>query len=742
MPKMKKNAAIIFFLALAIMLDASCSFNPQTYSGGSDITLTLTGDDPAYYQVTSDCGNGISGIPPADLTPPIQLTCHYTTPGTHAYTATASMVYEDGICMGMGCPLESCGSATVTSTIAVPDTTPPAISSVQCDSSKNNTLIISWTTNEPATSNISFAGTNYLVSTTVDTSFGKIFNNLNAGTSYSYTITACDTAGNCGSTTGSCSTTSTSATIVEARGGGAAPSCRISASPAILTFAGSISATINYATLTIQLVQKSPITSWAAVFDCGNNKTASATCYSESGSCGASCSYDKPGTFVIKIKEPANLTGLCNANAPAVSVQFSASNTPTASVTPTPTATPQLNVTVCNATYCGWQNKCYPEGAIHPAYNDSGNCMYGICTNGGWKPKPEGSACGLELTCCGGQCVDKHSAPRCGGDLDCKNRRITGANACNRLKCTNPGACNSLCEAEAFPTCDGSTCEINSNDYCAAGGCLGFARSNDKCDCGENYTTNPDVCPPPEAVPEPEIVLNESFSEPDPIVPGAPAKIYVRIKSFYPLVSEGLSIKAPDGQTYSCSLDSASGRIICEFPMVLEGDYELTLLDTSGRKVVKVIKLSAAGGMQLVENPYAKMLFIAYGLLATGVLLGVGFAGYKFAYVPWYENQPPQRYKRAYRQARETNEKAKQLVKDLMAGKISGPTFEKTKREYEKTQTETRQEMNATEPLIGMEAAEKIKHEVEAEEEKPGRPKPPEEEGTPPQKKAFTGSFQ
>lgn len=83
---------------------------------------------------------------------------------------------------------------TVTVTSAPPDTTPPVISNVQATKSGNVNFVISWTTNEPATSVAIVNGTTY-TDNTLKTSHALTIRGKK-GVTYTYYVQSTDAAGN------------------------------------------------------------------------------------------------------------------------------------------------------------------------------------------------------------------------------------------------------------------------------------------------------------------------------------------------------------------------------------------------------------------------------------------------------------------------------------------------------------------------------------------------------------------
>lgn len=91
-------------------------------------------------------------------------------------------------------------SASFTDTITL-DTTAPTISAVASSGFSNNSATITWTTNEPATSQVNYGTTvSYGATTTLDTTLvtahSVVISGLNSQTLYNYRVRSKDTAGN------------------------------------------------------------------------------------------------------------------------------------------------------------------------------------------------------------------------------------------------------------------------------------------------------------------------------------------------------------------------------------------------------------------------------------------------------------------------------------------------------------------------------------------------------------------
>lgn len=87
------------------------------------------------------------------------------------------------------------------------DATSPVISSVSAGSITENSATISWTTDEDSNSTVYYGSTK--TKTTYEKDHGVSLSGLSASTTYSYTVTSCDLAGNCATSTSSSFTTTT-----------------------------------------------------------------------------------------------------------------------------------------------------------------------------------------------------------------------------------------------------------------------------------------------------------------------------------------------------------------------------------------------------------------------------------------------------------------------------------------------------------------------------------------------------
>ena len=108
--------------------------------------------------------------------------------------------------------LATSGDFTLT-TSAAPDTTPPVISGITASNVTVNGAVITWTTNEPATSRVEYGistsyGSSSALNSTPVTSHSRTLTGLAASTTYHYRVTSTDRAGNVATSSNSTFTTS------------------------------------------------------------------------------------------------------------------------------------------------------------------------------------------------------------------------------------------------------------------------------------------------------------------------------------------------------------------------------------------------------------------------------------------------------------------------------------------------------------------------------------------------------
>ena len=115
---------------------------------------------------------------------------------------------------------ESLGSDNFT---VIYDVTAPVLS-VPSESVTSSSSVISWTTGEAANSSVAVSGGSWSNSSSYVTDHSISVSGLSSSTGYSYTVWSCDEAGNCGSDSGSFTTSATSSSS----GGGGGGSSTIS----------------------------------------------------------------------------------------------------------------------------------------------------------------------------------------------------------------------------------------------------------------------------------------------------------------------------------------------------------------------------------------------------------------------------------------------------------------------------------------------------------------------------------
>jgi fibronectin type 3 domain-containing protein len=128
-----------------------------------------------------------------DTTAPYQFDVSGLAAGSYTYVAKA-FDNQDG----------TASSAPVTVTVTAPgDTTPPGISGVTVSDVNQNGATVSWTTSEPADSQIDYGptasyGSRTALNTNLDTAHTQVVAGLAAGTTYHYRVRSTDAAGNLG----------------------------------------------------------------------------------------------------------------------------------------------------------------------------------------------------------------------------------------------------------------------------------------------------------------------------------------------------------------------------------------------------------------------------------------------------------------------------------------------------------------------------------------------------------------
>ena len=134
----------------------------------------------------------------------------YTSTGGVTWTSAGSVAVTMGTTANVGLAVTSHDNATlgtaVFDTISVTsgttaDPTPPVISGVGSRDVNQNGATVSWTTNEPATSQIDYGatssyGSSTALNSTLETTHTQVVAGLAAGTTYHYRVRATDAAGN------------------------------------------------------------------------------------------------------------------------------------------------------------------------------------------------------------------------------------------------------------------------------------------------------------------------------------------------------------------------------------------------------------------------------------------------------------------------------------------------------------------------------------------------------------------
>jgi len=462
--------------------------------------------------------------------------------------------------------------------------------------------------------------------------------------------------------------------------------CMLTTSRPTLASVGSVSATIIYQSLSNATLAST----WTAVFDCGNGKTATASCSGTTGSCAATCNYDKSGNFIVSVKQPAGITGLCGTR--LVSAQFIAA--PNATNATIPIITPPAPPSECEHNECEWQQQCYPEGTQNPSYNDSGNCAYGVCSGGKWLPKPEGVSCGQGSLCCAGQCRPSE----CVNNAECASRVYEGK-ACYKFNCQQPGTCTASCEPEISPSnCGGAGCAVGAPEYCANLAC--GPHSDKKCNCGETTDEYPDECTQETA--QLIFLLNRTTSLPSKIVFGQPLNITVPYQS-----PETLASVKCEQEGCKCADVPDEQSILCQIYSAKEMDYTLAATDAKNRTYKTALKVTAAGVAAVIMDAtpeWQRWLYIVGSLAAVGILVGGAYA----ARAKMVYDSPPEEYKRVIRGIESFGGREKTLMGMYMQGKLSERAIAEQRKLLEKEERDLAARKKELEQIIGPAKAEEL----------------------------------
>ncbi|MGH7141150.1 MAG: beta strand repeat-containing protein [Minisyncoccia bacterium] len=181
--------------------------NPTTLDTGNYSTVTVTGKDASGYPVVNDTSTQIhfSADHGASLG---ALYVPFGMDGTATTTVTNSVA---GV-VNVGAEVVSASPAVTGSTQVtfnqgpIVDTTPPTISNIQAVSIGPSTATITWTTDEPATSQVEYGltsgyGTLSSLDSTLATTHSVTLSGLASSTEYHFRVASADATGNLASST-------------------------------------------------------------------------------------------------------------------------------------------------------------------------------------------------------------------------------------------------------------------------------------------------------------------------------------------------------------------------------------------------------------------------------------------------------------------------------------------------------------------------------------------------------------
>ncbi|MEK6953726.1 MAG: hypothetical protein AABX01_01865 [Candidatus Micrarchaeota archaeon] len=191
--KIRSFALLLLILASFSAADLSCSFAPAQYSAFAgveiNITVKLIDEDNKTQSVAIDCGTGIiaggPGLGPPEQTPtPINFTCAY--PQAGQYNVTGWIIIKTGG------ETKSCTNNATVQVMAA-----PAISQITEGNQTLASIDISWLTDQPANSSISFGITDRagIGSAELRVHHSLKLANLQEGKTYNYIIESCNIAG-------------------------------------------------------------------------------------------------------------------------------------------------------------------------------------------------------------------------------------------------------------------------------------------------------------------------------------------------------------------------------------------------------------------------------------------------------------------------------------------------------------------------------------------------------------------
>ena len=189
------------------------------------------------------------------------------------------------------------------------DTTPPVISNVVASAVTTTSAVVSWTTDEPATSRVQFGPTTAYGQTTVDstltTSHSRVLTGLTAGTTYNFLVSSADASGNEAS-----STNDTLATVLASLSVGDVSLAEGNSGSAIASFPVTLSApsgqtvTVTYTTADGTAVAPADYASATGTVTFAPGETAKAVGVTVNGD----VAFEATETFILTLSAPQGAT--------------------------------------------------------------------------------------------------------------------------------------------------------------------------------------------------------------------------------------------------------------------------------------------------------------------------------------------------------------------------------------------------------------------------------------------------
>ncbi|MBI4898913.1 MAG: fibronectin type III domain-containing protein [Actinobacteria bacterium] len=179
---------------LAMTPGNGVAFQTRTITGGTTSHVPSSGDPPYWLRLTR-AGTGITAYTSADGVTWSSVGSSQLTLGATAYVGLAVTSHDNAV---LGTAVFDNVSISAGATT---DTTPPVISDVASRDVNQNGATVSWTTNEPATSQVDYGtsvsyGSSTALNTSLDTAHTQVIAGLAANTTYHYRVRSSDAAGN------------------------------------------------------------------------------------------------------------------------------------------------------------------------------------------------------------------------------------------------------------------------------------------------------------------------------------------------------------------------------------------------------------------------------------------------------------------------------------------------------------------------------------------------------------------